>query len=95
MHVALGEEFVNFARIGMRERDERLFGAAQVERRFMFAHCLLQAFDAAIHIRIEEGEKAAEVIGIAFMWRGSHQEKMVRHLRQIFAQPIGICFVVL
>ena len=80
---------------GCGKGDERLFGAAQVERGLVFAHCLLKAFDAAVHVRVEQSEETAEMVGIALVRRGRHQEEVVGHLRQVLAQSVGVGLVVL
>ncbi len=63
----------------MREGDESLLGSPQVERRLVLAHGVLKTFDAAIHVRVEQGQKAAEVVLITLVRRRGHEQVMVGH----------------
>ena len=78
----------------MRERDEGFLGSPQIERGFVLAQGTLQAFDAAVDVGIEQREEPAEVVRIALVWRGRHQQEMVRHLRESFAQTISVSLTV-
>ena len=58
------------------------------------AEGLLETLDAAVDVRIEQREEPAEVVGIAFVRRGRHEDVVVGHLGQRFAQPVGVGFAV-
>ena len=92
---ALGEELADLARLGIGERDQGFLGPPQVEGGFLTPHRLLKALDAAVDIGVEQGQEAAEMLGIALVWRGRHQQEMVGHLRQGLAQAVGVGLVFL
>ena len=78
-HVAFGEQLSDFACLGIRECDERLFRSPEVERSLVFPYCLLKALNTAVNVRIKQGEKSAEVLSITLVGRCGHQQKMVCH----------------
>ena len=74
----------------MRERDEGFLRPPQIERCDVLAQGTLQTFNAAVDIGVEQRQKPAEVIGVALVRCGRHQQEMVRHLRERFTEPIGV-----
>ena len=92
---ALGEELADLARLGIGERDQGFLGPPQVEGGFLTPHRLLKALDAAVDIGVQQGQEPAEMLGIALVGRGRHQQEMIGHLRQGFAQAIGVGLVLL
>jgi hypothetical protein len=88
--LALGEQLVDLARVRMGEGNEGLLGAPQVEGGLVLPHGVLQALDAAIHIRVEQGEEPAEVVLVALVGRRGHQQVVVGHPGERLAQPVGV-----
>ena len=78
VHLALREQFVDFAGLGVGEADERLLRAPQVERRRVPLHRLLQAFDVAVDIAVEQRQEEAEVLWVALVRRRRHQQDSAR-----------------
>ena len=92
---AFSEEGFDFAGVRIGEGDEGFLDAAEVERRLVLAHGLLQAFHIAVSaITIEQLQEEAEVFRVPLVRRGGHQEVVVRHARQGLAKLVGEGLVV-
>ena len=55
----------------------------------MLLHRLFQAFHVAVDVAVEQFKEQAEVVSVALVRRGGHQEVMVRHGRQRLAELVG------
>ena len=84
------KSLLDLAGLGIGERNQGFLGPAQVERapRARRIACL-QALDVAVDVAVEQREEEAEVLGVALVRRGRHQQVVVGHLRQRFAQLVG------
>ena len=94
--LALREEFLDLAGLGIGERNQRLLSAAKIEGRVVPSHRLLEAFHAAIDVAVEKLEEEAKVLRVALVrvsCRG-HQKIMVRHRRQRLTELVGECLFV-
>ena len=92
---ALREELVDLARVRVGEGDQGFLGPPQVERGFVLAHGVLQALDAAVHVRVEQGQEPAEVVLVALVRRRGHEQVVVGHPGERLTQPVGVGLAVL
>ena len=86
----LRKQLADFPGVRMRERDEGFLGAPQIKGSFVLPNGTLQTLDAAVNVGVEQREESSEVIGVALVRRGGHQQVVVRHLGKRFTQPIGV-----
>ncbi len=94
-NLALREELVDLARVRVGEGDQCFLGPPQVERGLVLPHGVLEALDAAVHVRVEQGEEPAEVVLVALVRRRRHEQVMVGHPGKRLAQPVGVGLAVL
>ena len=88
-HVAVGEQLPDFAGLWIGELDQCFLEAAQVERRLVFSHRLLQALDVAVHVAIKKTQEQPEVLRIPLVRRRGHQQEMIGALGQGLAKLKG------
>ena len=94
LDVPAGEQLFNHASVRVRECYQGFLDTAQVKRRFVTRHSLLQAFHIAVNVLIEEREEKAKVFRIALVRRRRHQEVVIRHLRKRLAKLVRQGFFV-
>lgn len=61
----------------------------QIKGRLAPAHGLLQALDIGVHVLVQQLQKQPEILGVALVRRGGHQQEMVGHLGQVLPELIG------
>ncbi len=87
--LALREELLHLAGLGIGKRDQRLLRAAKIERRVVPSHRLLEALHVAVDVAVEQFEEEAEVLRVALVRRRRHQKIVVGHRRQRLAELVG------
>ena len=78
--ITFGEQFTNFAGLGIWKRDKGLFGSSQIRRSLMFAKGPLKTLYAAIDVGVQQCQKPSKVFRVTLVRRGCHQQVMVGHL---------------
>ena len=89
VHFALREQLVGEAGLGVGEGDECLLGATEVERGLVAPQGLLKALDVAVDVAVQQREEQAEVLGVALVGRGGHEQEVVGHRRKRLAELVG------
>ena len=83
-YVPVGEELAGDA-VLVREADQGFLRATEVEGGLVPVHGLLEAAHVAVDISVQEGEEESEVLGVALVRGGRHQQVVVGALRERFA----------
>ncbi|HEV3257947.1 MAG TPA: hypothetical protein VG013_13760 [Gemmataceae bacterium] len=87
--MALREEHLDLAGVGVGEADQGLLDPPQVEGGLLPAHGLLQALDVAVDVLVEQFQEQAEVLRVALVGRGRHQQEVVGPLCEFLAQLVS------
>ena len=75
------------------EVDHRLLGAAQVEGCAPAGHGLADRLHVGVAVGVEELQEEAEILRVAFVWRGREQQDVVRAVTQELAQLVAQALV--
>ena len=89
LDLAPGEELMHIPGVRVGEGHQGLLDPAQVERRLALAHGLFQALDVAVDILVQQLQEQAEVVRVALVGRGGHEEEVVGHLGEMLTELIG------
>ena len=89
LDLALREQLLDLAGVRVGEGDQGLLGPPQVERGVAAPHGVFQALDVAVDILVEQRQEPAEVFGVPLVRRGRHQQVVVGHAGERFAEPVG------
>ena len=87
-------ELVGMASVGIGEGRQGLLDPPQVERSGLRRHRRLKALDVAVDVFVEEGEEPSEMLRVALVRRGRHEEIVVGHLRKGPTEAVGVGRVV-
>ena len=89
LDLALGEELLDLPGLRVGETDQGLLGPPEVERRTPAPHGIFEASDVAVNVLVQQRQEPAEVLGVALVRRGRHQQVVVGHVRERLAESIG------
>jgi len=87
-HVAFGEQLFHLTGVRIGECYKRFLGAPQVERRGVPLHGLFETLDVAVHVSVQQPQEQAEMLRIALMRSGGHQQIVIRHAGEVLAKLV-------